>query len=70
VGGAADRREQEVGGGGEGNGTEGHFYRRPLEGKMGDGGCLHAGAQRALRRAHACARCSGAGAGETSSGRR
>jgi hypothetical protein len=32
------------------------------------GACMRA--QRALCRAHACARCSGAGAGETSSGRR
>jgi hypothetical protein len=43
--------EQRTGGGGVGNGKEGPFYRRALEGKIGDNGCLHAGAQRALRRA-------------------
>jgi hypothetical protein len=55
VGGAADRREQEADGGGVGNGTEGHFYRCPLEGKMGDGGCLHAGAACSVPGARLCA---------------
>jgi hypothetical protein len=35
---------------------------------MGDDRCLHVGAQRALRRGHARARCSGAVAGEAGSG--
>jgi hypothetical protein len=57
-----------MGDSGVGNGIEGHFYRRALEGKTGDGGCLHASTQRAPHRA--CARCRGAGAGEVGSGRR
>jgi hypothetical protein len=68
MGGAADWRGQEAGGGGVGNGTEGPFYRRTLVVKMGDGGCLHVGVQRALCRAHTRARCSGAGVGKTGSG--
>jgi hypothetical protein len=60
--------EQRMGGGGVGNGTEGTFYRRALEGKTGDNGCLHAGAQRALRHAHVHARCSGAGRARLAAG--
>jgi hypothetical protein len=58
---AATTGEQRTGGGGVGNGMEGPFYRRALEGKMDDGGCLHVGA-------HACARSRGPGAGEAGSG--
>jgi hypothetical protein len=36
--------EQRTGGGGVGNGTECPFYRRALEGKMGDDGRFHVGA--------------------------
>jgi hypothetical protein len=58
---AATTGEQRTGGGGVGNGMEGPFYRRALEGKMDDGGCLHVGA-------HACARSRGPGRARLAAG--